>query len=45
MARMMDDAAGKAFTLQMVDRVFRSGDPRRQSDRLARIIGRHGVPK
>ena len=45
MARMMEDAAGKAFTLQMVDRVFRSGDPKRQSARIRSILKEHGVPK
>jgi RHH-type proline utilization regulon transcriptional repressor/proline dehydrogenase/delta 1-pyrroline-5-carboxylate dehydrogenase len=44
MARMMDDPAGKAFTLEMVDRVFRSHDPRRQSARLRGMLQKHGVP-
>jgi RHH-type proline utilization regulon transcriptional repressor/proline dehydrogenase/delta 1-pyrroline-5-carboxylate dehydrogenase len=45
MARMMGDDAGKAFTLAMVDRVFRSRDPARQAARLRSFLGRFGVPK
>ncbi len=45
MARMMDDADGKAFTLAMVDRVFRSRDPARQAVRLRSFLNRYGVPQ
>ena len=45
MARMMGDAAGKAFTLAMVDRVFRSHEPRRQAARLRSFLAQHGVPR
>ena len=40
----MADPAGKAFTLAMVDRVFRSRDAGRQAKRLRSILGEHGVP-
>lgn len=44
MARMMDDPRGKAFTLDMADRVFRSRDKRTQARRLRSILKRHGTP-
>jgi RHH-type transcriptional regulator, proline utilization regulon repressor / proline dehydrogenase / delta 1-pyrroline-5-carboxylate dehydrogenase len=44
MARMMDDASGKAFTLAMVDRVFRSHSPRAQARRLRGFLQRFGTP-
>jgi RHH-type proline utilization regulon transcriptional repressor/proline dehydrogenase/delta 1-pyrroline-5-carboxylate dehydrogenase len=44
MARMMTDDAGKAFTLAMVERVFRSHDPREQSKRLRGFLHQFGVP-
>jgi RHH-type proline utilization regulon transcriptional repressor/proline dehydrogenase/delta 1-pyrroline-5-carboxylate dehydrogenase len=44
MARMMDDPAGKAFTLAMVDRVFRSHDPHLQADRLRGYLKQFGTP-
>jgi RHH-type proline utilization regulon transcriptional repressor/proline dehydrogenase/delta 1-pyrroline-5-carboxylate dehydrogenase len=45
MARMMEDQSGKAFTLAMVDRVFRSGDPLRQSNRLWFYLSQFGTPR
>lgn len=44
MARMMTDPRGKAFTLAMADRVFRSRDPRKQSERLDELVDQYGVP-
>jgi RHH-type proline utilization regulon transcriptional repressor/proline dehydrogenase/delta 1-pyrroline-5-carboxylate dehydrogenase len=44
MARMMVDPAGKAFTLAMPDRVFRSHRPARQASQLRRLLERFGVP-
>src|SRR3954464_13609297 len=45
MAGMMADPAGKAFTLAMPDRVFRSHSPARQSGQLRTLLDRYGVPK
>ena len=45
MARMMSDDAGKAFTLAMADRVFRSHSPSKQADRLHSLLERFGVPR
>ncbi|HTI71651.1 MAG TPA: proline dehydrogenase family protein [Candidatus Limnocylindria bacterium] len=44
LARMMEDASGKQFTLEMVDRVFRSHRPERQASRLRRVLARYGLP-
>ena len=44
LARMMDDPSGKAFTLVMVDRVFRSHDPKLQATRLRGFLEEHGTP-
>ena len=44
MARMMEDHSGKAFTLAMVDRVFRSHDPRAQANRLRGFLHKFGTP-
>src|SRR5436190_23998774 len=45
LARMMDDPAGKAFTLAMVDRVFRSHDPKLQASRLREYLKEFGTPR
>jgi RHH-type transcriptional regulator, proline utilization regulon repressor / proline dehydrogenase / delta 1-pyrroline-5-carboxylate dehydrogenase len=45
LARMMDDPDGKAFTLEMVDRVFRSRMPTLQAARLRKVLRRFGVPR
>jgi RHH-type proline utilization regulon transcriptional repressor/proline dehydrogenase/delta 1-pyrroline-5-carboxylate dehydrogenase len=42
---MMDDPAGKAFTLVMVDRVFRSHDPHLQANRLREYLKQFGLPR
>ena len=44
LARMMHDPPGKAFTVQMVDQVFRSGDPRRQAGRFRALLKKFGAP-
>jgi len=45
LARLMEDASGKAFTLAMVDEVFRSMDATRQGRHWREIIKEFGVPK
>jgi len=45
LARMMEDADGKAFTLEMVDRVFRSARPAEQARRLRWLLGKFGAPR
>ena len=45
LARMMEDDSGKAFTLAMVDRVFRSPQPAEQSARLRGFLKQFGIPK
>src|SRR5262245_27737827 len=45
LARMMNDDAGRDFTLAMVDRVFRSRDPRKQAESFRGFLHRLGVPK
>ena len=40
----MEDADGKAFTLEMVDRVFRSGERREQARRLRELLEKFGIP-
>lgn len=44
-AGMMNDAAGKAFTLAMVDQVFRSQSPAKQAARWRRVLRQFGAPK
>src|SRR5580658_6705643 len=44
LARMMRDPPGKAFTVQMVDQVFRSGDPRCQAGRFRALLKKFGAP-
>src|SRR5580698_6338075 len=44
MARMMNDPRGKAFTVQMVDQVFRSHDPGRQAARFRSLLEKFGAP-
>ncbi len=44
MARMMNDREGKAFTVQMVDQVFRSRDPARQAGRFRSLLEKFGAP-
>lgn len=45
LARLMQDPAGKAFTLAMVDEVFRSGNASVQSQHWRQLIEEFGVPK
>jgi RHH-type proline utilization regulon transcriptional repressor/proline dehydrogenase/delta 1-pyrroline-5-carboxylate dehydrogenase len=45
MARMMNDDAGKAFTLAMADRVFRSHVPSQQAGRVNGLLARYGLPR
>ena len=44
LARMMDDAPGKAFTLAMVDEVFRSHRPGVQGRRFRGLLSEFGAP-
>src|SRR4051794_33668297 len=41
---LVNDEAGKAFTLAMVDQVFRSGSRRIQAKRWRGLITHYGVP-
>jgi len=43
-ARLIDDPAGKALTLALVDQAFRSHDPARVADQLRWLLDRYGVP-
>jgi RHH-type proline utilization regulon transcriptional repressor/proline dehydrogenase/delta 1-pyrroline-5-carboxylate dehydrogenase len=45
LARMMDDAEGKAFTLELVDRVFRSHAPGEQARRFREVLEKFGTPR
>jgi RHH-type proline utilization regulon transcriptional repressor/proline dehydrogenase/delta 1-pyrroline-5-carboxylate dehydrogenase len=44
LARMMNDPPGRAFTVQMVDQVFRSRHPRRQAGRFRALLKKFGAP-
>ncbi|HTH48481.1 MAG TPA: bifunctional proline dehydrogenase/L-glutamate gamma-semialdehyde dehydrogenase [Candidatus Limnocylindria bacterium] len=45
LARMMDDTDGKAFTLELVDRVFRSHVPGEQARRFREFLAKFGTPR
>ena len=45
MARMMDDEAGKKFTIAMADQVLRMKRPARAAQRMASLVREYGVPK
>src|SRR5689334_4163580 len=45
LARLMDDTSGKAFTVAVVDQVFRSADPAAQARRWRELLHRHGAPE
>jgi RHH-type proline utilization regulon transcriptional repressor/proline dehydrogenase/delta 1-pyrroline-5-carboxylate dehydrogenase len=45
MARLMEDAPGKAFTLAMVDEAFRSHKPVLQGRRWRTLLHDYGVPR
>ena len=44
MAGMVGDTLGKAFTLEMVDRVFRSSRPVQQARRFREVLQKFGAP-
>jgi RHH-type proline utilization regulon transcriptional repressor/proline dehydrogenase/delta 1-pyrroline-5-carboxylate dehydrogenase len=44
LARMVEAPSGKAFTLAMVDHVFRSGRPERQAAELREVLDEFGLP-
>jgi RHH-type transcriptional regulator, proline utilization regulon repressor / proline dehydrogenase / delta 1-pyrroline-5-carboxylate dehydrogenase len=44
LARMMNDPPGRVFTVQMVDQVFRSHQPRRQAGRFRALLKKFGAP-
>ncbi len=44
-ARMMDDPAGKKFTIAMADQVLRMHKPERAADRLNSLVQEFGLPK
>ena len=45
MARMMDDPAGKQFTMALADQVLRIPDSKRAAGRLRTLIDQFGLPK
>ncbi|PQO44969.1 bifunctional proline dehydrogenase/L-glutamate gamma-semialdehyde dehydrogenase [Blastopirellula marina] len=45
LARMMNDAAGKAFTMAMVDETFRSAKPAIQARRWRGLLRKFGLPQ
>ena len=45
MARMMEDEAGKKFTIAMADQVLRMRRPERAADRMQSLIEEYGLPK
>ena len=45
MARMMEDQAGKRFTIAMADQVLRMHRPARAAARLNHLLDEYGVPK
>ena len=45
MARMMNDAAGKKFTIAMADQVLRMRTAKRAARRMDSLITEYGIPK
>lgn len=45
MARMMDDDAGKKFTIAIADQVLRIHRPQRAANRMESLIEEYGLPK
>lgn len=45
LARMMDDAAGKAFTLSLADRVFRPTRTTKSAEQFRHLVDSYGVPE
>jgi RHH-type proline utilization regulon transcriptional repressor/proline dehydrogenase/delta 1-pyrroline-5-carboxylate dehydrogenase len=44
MARMMNDPAGKAFTITMADRIFRPSAPEKAAEEFRYLLDGYGVP-
>lgn len=44
-SRLLDDAAGKAFILELTDEIVRIRDPARAARRLDELITSHGLPR
>lgn len=44
LARMMNDAPGKAFTLALADRFFRAASPARRAEQFRYLLEGYGVP-
>lgn len=45
MARMIEDEAGKKFTISMTDQVLKIEDPKRAAQRLNSLIEQYGIPR
>ena len=45
LARMMNDADGKALTMQLSDQAFRSHDPARVASQIAHLLNEYGIPR
>src|SRR4029079_9080091 len=45
LARMMDDAKGKTFTMSFTDECFRSNRPPRIADQLVYMMRKYGIPQ
>ena len=45
LARMMDDASGKAFTIAMADQVFRPPSSERSASQFRHLVDSYGVPR
>lgn len=45
MERMMNDPAGKAFTLALADRVFRPSSPARGAELFRYLLDGYGIPR
>lgn len=45
LARMMNDAVGKAFTTAMTDECFRSQNPRRVANQIIYLLKQCGIPR
>ena len=45
LARMMDDASGKAFTIAMADQVFRPPSAERSASQFRHLVDSYGVPE
>lgn len=44
MARMMNDPAGKAFTITMADRIFRPATPGKAAEEFRYLLNGYGIP-